>query len=653
MRTVAQEQKSSQHPTSAWFTHTARAYPGHHRCFEFSKPSRHPTVLPDKPITGGETLPLPLQERARESIESHFDFSKVRIHTDDTQAARHNALAYAIGADIVLGRAVGAMTPVYGMRVLGHELAHVVQQHRGGTRTTSPRAGNVLEQSADRAGRGFAAGQTGRVEGAARVGIARTPRSLSEPLVPSSLSDTELENEIREIRAWLMSNNESSTESDILEQALAGLEAVVRTRATPTAAAAPTPPVPTTAGCPSGRCHQPQPSASLPASGPFNLTPEMLPTTAPSDAELNVLREWLEQGEASQESTAVHPAAGLGIGTARPTARWVPIVQHMHLGTFGDTVAIVTAPWQGAVQRGPDPSAGYNFDTYITNPKSGELIPAQHLGGTRYRVFMGTPECPGCHFGQGLQVDIMGENPLLIFGPTLVMTGLAATRPAAASIPGTMTPRAGPGWTPRVIPGGGAAAAPRVAPAAGFAGNTALELNPIVAQAPAPSLHLVPTPAPVALPPPVYFPNPALPAIAAMASAGTTPQTPVMPSGLSQADQALWQRCNRLHDTYKATQTQAAGFAGQMDPLRLRLEQNQATPQERLDFCELLGERIRLIQRLHQQRLRYMDLGCDRFDWFNTGTSEAERRTAHQTELDNVSAQIDNLFALQNRLCAR
>ena len=95
---------------------------------------------------------------------------------------------------------------------------------------------------------------------------------------------------------------------------------------------------------------------------------------------------------------------------------------------------IVTSPGQGAVQTAPDPSAGYNFDTYITNPKTGALIPAQHMGATRYRVFMGTPECPGCHFGQGLQVDILGENPLLVFGPTLVMTGTQLIASRAGSL---------------------------------------------------------------------------------------------------------------------------------------------------------------------------------------------------------------------------
>ena len=32
------------------------------------------------------------------------------------------------------------------------------------------------------------------------------------------------------------------------------------------------------------------------------------------------------------------------------------------------------------------------------------------LGGTRFRVLMGTAQCPGCHFGHGLEVDLYGQS---------------------------------------------------------------------------------------------------------------------------------------------------------------------------------------------------------------------------------------------------
>jgi hypothetical protein len=327
----------------------------------------------------------------------------------------------------------------------------------------------------------------------------------------------------------------------------------------------------------------------------------------------------------------------------------------MHLGTFGDVVVTVEAPWQGAVQRAPDPSAGYNFDTYITNPKTGALIAAKHLGGTRYRVFMGTPECPGCHFGRGLEVDILGQNPALIFGPTLIMMGgqLLASRAASVSAAASMTGRSGAGFTPRVIQGGGGVATTVGTAPPAFAGNAALQLQPSVAQAPVASLSLVPSPAPV--PPPVYLPNPALPAVASIVAAAPTvapPQTqPGMPPNLTPAEQQLWRTCNQQHNTYKATQAEASAYAPRMDPLEQRLMNNRATPQERIDFCALLDERIRLVQRLHRERLQYMRLNCDRFDWFTTGTTPAARLAQHQIELDNVSAQLRNLYESRTRLC--
>jgi hypothetical protein len=87
---------------------------------------------------------------------------------------------------------------------------------------------------------------------------------------------------------------------------------------------------------------------------------------------------------------------------------------------------------------------------------------------------------------------------------------------------------------------------------------------------------------------------------------------PVMPTGLTPADQELWRTCSEQHDRYKATQSQAAGYAARMDPLRDRLMQNQASPQDRIDFCALLDERIELVKRLHSERWRYMRLRNDR-----------------------------------------
>lgn len=76
----------------------------------------------------------PLDRSARASMESRFgfDFSKVRIHTDERAAQTAqmlNALAYTIGQNIVFGSGQYQPNTVSGKTILAHELAHVVQQN--------------------------------------------------------------------------------------------------------------------------------------------------------------------------------------------------------------------------------------------------------------------------------------------------------------------------------------------------------------------------------------------------------------------------------------------------------------------------------------------------------------------------------------------
>ncbi len=75
----------------------------------------------------------PLEGSTRNYMESRFqtDFSGVRIHTDDhaSRSARAvNALAYTVGRNVVFGAGQYQPASSGGMRLLAHELAHVVQQ---------------------------------------------------------------------------------------------------------------------------------------------------------------------------------------------------------------------------------------------------------------------------------------------------------------------------------------------------------------------------------------------------------------------------------------------------------------------------------------------------------------------------------------------
>ncbi len=86
-----------------------------------------------------------LDHSTRAALEPQFgyDFSQVRIHTDDRAAESAqslNAQAYTVGPDVVFGE--GAYTPQSstGQRLIAHELAHVVQQSSG------PVAGSLMTQ---------------------------------------------------------------------------------------------------------------------------------------------------------------------------------------------------------------------------------------------------------------------------------------------------------------------------------------------------------------------------------------------------------------------------------------------------------------------------------------------------------------------------
>ncbi|MBU3967812.1 MAG: DUF4157 domain-containing protein [Euryarchaeota archaeon] len=80
---------------------------------------------------GGQSLP----ESVRSFFEPRFghDFSRVRVHNDvksSESAQMLNAKAYTLGSDIVFGAGQYAPDTAEGKRLVGHELAHVIQQDR-------------------------------------------------------------------------------------------------------------------------------------------------------------------------------------------------------------------------------------------------------------------------------------------------------------------------------------------------------------------------------------------------------------------------------------------------------------------------------------------------------------------------------------------
>jgi len=94
----------------------------------------------------------PLDSVTRSDFERRFqfDFDHVRIHADATAAASAravNAQAYTVGSHIVLGPGASSSRSPASLKLMAHELAHVVQQD-GGARARHP-ASVVQRQKAD------------------------------------------------------------------------------------------------------------------------------------------------------------------------------------------------------------------------------------------------------------------------------------------------------------------------------------------------------------------------------------------------------------------------------------------------------------------------------------------------------------------------
>lgn len=98
-----------------------------------------------------------MPDEVKSHMESSFntDFSDVRIHAGSSKAPEVGALAYTQGSDIhfASGRFKPDTSP--GKQLLGHELAHVVQQREGRVQPTTEVAGMpvndnpALEKEAD------------------------------------------------------------------------------------------------------------------------------------------------------------------------------------------------------------------------------------------------------------------------------------------------------------------------------------------------------------------------------------------------------------------------------------------------------------------------------------------------------------------------
>jgi hypothetical protein len=98
-----------------------------------------------------------LPGHVKDLMESSFntDFSDVRVHAESGKASQVGALAYTQGSDIHFAPGQFSPDSGAGRQLLGHELAHVVQQRQGRVQPTTEVNGmpvndsTALEKEAD------------------------------------------------------------------------------------------------------------------------------------------------------------------------------------------------------------------------------------------------------------------------------------------------------------------------------------------------------------------------------------------------------------------------------------------------------------------------------------------------------------------------
>ncbi|WP_224243148.1 eCIS core domain-containing protein [Hyalangium gracile] len=132
----------------------------------------------DRPREPGQKLPPTVQARMEAAFGTSF--SSVRIH-QGREAETAGALAYTCGTDIHFAPGLYQPHSQHGQRLLGHELAHIVQQSQGRVRATGEVEGlplnedSSLEREADVLGGRAARGEPALMEGAPPAHVASAP----------------------------------------------------------------------------------------------------------------------------------------------------------------------------------------------------------------------------------------------------------------------------------------------------------------------------------------------------------------------------------------------------------------------------------------------------------------------------------------------
>lgn len=144
-----------------------------------ASPARAGTQVVDDVLSSGGQ---PLDATARSFFEPRFgyDFSRVRVHTNDRAAESAKALnarAYTVGEHVVFAARQFSLGTGAGRQLMAHELTHVIQQGRADDTSQSEHADTSIQPEEDTEDTGL---QT--AEG---LSVSRSPMAVSRQVAPT------------------------------------------------------------------------------------------------------------------------------------------------------------------------------------------------------------------------------------------------------------------------------------------------------------------------------------------------------------------------------------------------------------------------------------------------------------------------------------
>jgi hypothetical protein len=154
----------------------------------FAAPATGPSVgAGSGPDRGVNPTGIPSPVRAKMEAGFGADFSDVRVHPRSSRAAELGALAYTQGSEIHVAPGQWAPETRQGQELLGHELAHVVQQREGRVQATVQYKGVALNDEAGLEAEADAMGaRVAHTSAGLPQAMARAPGAPSAPLRGSS-----------------------------------------------------------------------------------------------------------------------------------------------------------------------------------------------------------------------------------------------------------------------------------------------------------------------------------------------------------------------------------------------------------------------------------------------------------------------------------